>query len=260
MTQVYGPERRRVPPPPQTGASTLEDDLEDVILALAPYFLFAFVLAVAGAGAIFVALLRPGTLHDLMASLAGAEPKAYWYLSRSSAFVSYGLLWFSMVLGLAITNKMARVWRGGPTFAALHEHTGLLGLIFGLFHALALLGDHYIGYTFTEVMVPFAGVEYRPLWVGVGQIALYLTALVTLSFYARRWIGQKRWRLLHYLSFAVFALALIHGLFSGTDSASLLVLMMYWASFVSVLGLITSRVLSAVARQFTTTQRSTPRS
>ena len=38
---------------------------------------------------------------------AGVEPKAYWYLSRSSAIVAYILLWISMVLGLAITNKLA---------------------------------------------------------------------------------------------------------------------------------------------------------
>src|SRR5574337_971091 len=257
LKQVSGPERPRVPRPPQTEAPTLEDDLEEIVLGLAPYFLFVFVLALAVSVAIFVGLLHPGTLQGLTASLAGAEPKVYWYLSRSAAFVSYGLLWCSMILGLAITNKLARVWPGGPTFAALHEHTGLLGLGFGVFHALALLGDHYIGYSLAEVLVPFAGLNYRPLWVGIGQIALYLTALVTLRFYVRRWIGQRRWRLIHYLSFVVFVLALIHGLFSGTDSASLLILMMYWASFVSVMGLIIYRALSAVARQSAPAQRST---
>ncbi len=258
-TQVSGPEHRPVLRPAQAETPTLVDDLEDVVLALAPYFLFAFVLALAAGGAIFLGLLRPGTLQGLQASLSGAEPKVYWYLSRASAFVSYGLLWGSMALGLGITNKVTRLWPGGPTFADLHEHTGLLGLGFGLFHALALLGDHYIGYSLAEILVPFAGVNYRPLWVGIGQIALYLTALVTLSFYVRRWIGQRTWRLLHYLSFLAFGMALIHGLFSGTDSGSFLTLMMYWASFVSLAGLFVYRAATAVERRLAPVQASSGR-
>ena len=38
-----------------------------------------------------------------------------------------------------------------------------------------------------------------------------------LSFRARRWIGQRGWRLLHYTSFAAFGLALMHALYAGTD-------------------------------------------
>src|SRR5258708_778642 len=219
------------------------DELEDALLAVAPYVVVALLAAAAFVGAIVVALAQPAWLSQLLGSLTGVTPKAYWYLSRSSAIVGYFMLWASMVLGLAITNKLARAWPGGPTFAALHEHTGWLGLVLSAFHALILLGDGYIGYNLAQLLVPFASANYLPFWVGLGQISVYLMAFVVVSFYLKRWIGYRLWRTLHYLSFAVFALALLHGLMSGTDSAGLPMQIIYWSSAASVVGLILYRIL-----------------
>lgn len=183
---------------------------------------------------------QAGGLAALGTALLGAH--SAWYLSRASAFVSYILLWWSMVLGLSITNRLARVWPGGPTASDLHEHASLLGLVFGALHALVLLGDQYIGYNLAQVLIPFASASYLPLWVGLGQVALYLMIVVTLSFYVRRWIGARTWRTLHYLSFLVFALALAHGIFSGTDSSTPWVAAMYLGSAVSLLAMTIYRI------------------
>ena len=165
-------------------------------------------------------VVLPAWLPDMSASLLGREPKGYWYLSRASGFVAFGLLWLSAALGVAITNKLVRLWPGGPTAIDLHQHTGLLGLTFALFHTLILLGDRYVGYTMAGLLVPFASVGYRSFWVGLGQIAFYLMLVVWLSFYVRRRIGHRWWRRVHYLSFLLFLLALAHGMSSGPDSAS----------------------------------------
>lgn len=71
-----------------------------------------------------------------------------------------------------------------------------------------LLRDQYIGYTLAQVLVPFGSTSYEQLWVGIGQVGIYLMALVTIGSYIRRWIGPRSWRLLHYLSYLAFALAL----------------------------------------------------
>ena len=62
-------------------------------------------------------LLQVNWLAGIQASLAGSDPTAFWYLSRATAFVGFGLLWLSMASGLAITNKLARLWPGGPAAA-----------------------------------------------------------------------------------------------------------------------------------------------
>jgi hypothetical protein len=53
----------------------------------------------------------------------------------------------SVAFGLIMTNRMARVWPGGPTAFDLHQFTSLLGLAFAVFRGLILLGDQYIKYT-----------------------------------------------------------------------------------------------------------------
>ncbi len=230
--------RPRAAPEPQSWA----DALEDVLLGLAPYAVAGLALVAAAVVAVAVVVAQPAWFTQLTASLVGVEPKAYWYLSRSGAIVGYFMLWGSMVIGLAITNKMARAWPGGPTFAALHEHTSWLGLIFSAFHAIILLADGYIGYNLNQLLIPFASSNYRPLWVGLGQISLYLLAFVVLSFYLRRWISYRLWRSIHYLSFAVFGLGMLHGVMSGTDTAGLPMLAIYWASTLSVVGLLVYRL------------------
>ncbi len=200
------------------------DDLKSSL----PWGYAALILLAAVVGALAAAVILPAWLPNVADSLLGSAPKAYWYLSRTSAFVAYGLLWVSMMTGVIITNKMARVWPGGPTAYDLHEYTSVLGLAFAPFHGLILMGDQYIAYTLAQVLTPFASVNYRPGWVGVGQIGLYIFGLVTLSFYVRRWLGYRSWRIIHFLSFVMFAMAMVHGVWSGTDTSSVWVQAMYW--------------------------------
>jgi predicted ferric reductase len=187
----------------------------------------------------------PYWLPDLAASLVGPSPKAYWYLSRASGFVAYLLIWLSVVLGLLITGKLSRLWPGGPTTVDLHQFSGLLGLAFVVFHALILLGDRYVGYTPLQLLLPFAGGDYRPLAVGLGQVAGYLGALVALSFYVRRHIGYRLWRLVHFGSFAVYALVTAHALAAGTDAGSPFVVALYGATALTTFFLTVFRILMA---------------
>src|SRR4051794_1071420 len=98
-------------------------------------------LVAGGIGVLAALFLVPAWLPGMSAAFTGVEPKALWYLSRASGFVAFDLLWLSMALGLAITNKLARAWPGGPAAFDLHQHASILGLIFGIIHPLALLGS-----------------------------------------------------------------------------------------------------------------------
>jgi predicted ferric reductase len=205
--------------------------------------LIGFLLAVA-LGTFGAVILQPSWVPALLRSLVGADPKAYWYLARGAGFVALGLLWTSMALGLLITNKIARSWPGAPAAFALHEYVSLLGIAFAIFHALILLGDHYINYKLAQILVPFGSVNYHPLWVGLGQIGLYVWTVVALSFYIRQRIGPKLWRLIHFASFFTFVVAVIHGLGSGTDASMPWAQNVYWALGGSFLFLTVYRIVA----------------
>lgn len=186
------------------------------------------ILLAATVGAAVALLLLPFIAPALAQSLLGANPKAFWYLSRSTALVALVLLWLSNISGLLITGKVARTWPGSQTAFSLHEYVSILGLAFALFHAIILLGDSYIQYTLVQILLPFSGGAYRPEWVKIGQLALYVWAIVTVSFYVRKLISQRVWKILHYFSFFTFAASIIHGIASGTDTSLPFVQGLYW--------------------------------
>jgi predicted ferric reductase len=197
-------------------------------------------------GTLLSAVVLPNWLPGLTSSVLGDSPKMFWYLSRGSAMVGFCLLWMSMALGLVITNRIARIWPGGPAAFDLHQYVSLLGLGFGLFHALILLGDRFINETLLQVLVPFANQSYRPVWVGLGQVAFYTWVLLVGSFYIRKQIGGKTWRWVHFAGFLTFALVLVHGILSGTDSHTVWAGVMYWFAGGSLLLLLFYRIMVTV--------------
>jgi predicted ferric reductase len=198
------------------------------------------------AGVLLSVYILPMWLPGLTSSISGEAPKVFWYLSRGSAIVAFVLLWASMALGLIITNKMARLWPGGPAAFDLHQYFSLLGLGFALVHATILIGDEYIQLDLWRVLAPFTSQSYKPIWVGLGQIGIYVWALLVGSFYVRKRIGTKAWRWIHFSSFMTFALVMVHGIVSGTDSQTLWASLMYWIAGGSLLFLLYYRILVTV--------------
>jgi predicted ferric reductase len=223
----------------KTTSTTTEDNLPQTM----PFQEALLVLLITLAAILFAINLMPLWLPGLAYSESGDAPQVYWFLSRGSAMAGYWILWLSMTSGVMITNKMAQKWPGIPPAYEVHQYTSLLGLAFGLFHALILTGDHYINYTILQVLIPFNSPSYRPTWVGIGQIAFYVWAIVNFSFYVRKRIGKKAWRLIHFASFASFVGILIHGFFSGTDASAPWAQASYWLSGGILLFLIIYRVV-----------------
>jgi predicted ferric reductase len=195
-------------------------------------------------------LVLPAVLPGLAASLQADNAKFYWYLSRGSAVSAYVLLWMSMILGLLMSNRLAKHWPGAPAANDLHQYVSLLGLGLTAFHAVILTGDAYLKLNLAQIAIPFGVSSYRPFQVGLGQIAFILWAIVAASFYVKKRIGVKAWKLVHFFSFVLFGFALIHGITSGSDTGETWMRVIYWSSAASILLLTVYRVLMAAANQF----------
>jgi predicted ferric reductase len=222
--------------------SKIQEDPEDIGRSL-PFQQVILMVLVVLAGVLFALNILPALLPGMVFSVTGDAPKVFWFLSRGSAIAAYWLLWLSMCSGVIITNKLAQLWPGIPPAYEIHEYTSLLGLCFALFHALILTGDRYIAYTVAQVLTPFASANYRPVWVGIGQLSFYVWGVVTFSFYVRKRIGKKAWRLIHFLSYGSLIGAMVHGIFSGTDTPAVWTHYLYWFSGASLLFLTVYRVL-----------------
>ena len=223
----------------------IETQMNDDVPLLNPIEMLLMLLAFAG-GAFAAAVLLPAWLPGLSASLLGDAPKAYWYLARATGVVAYVLLWLSMVFGMVVSNKMARLWNGGPTAIELHQFITWLAVAFSVFHALILLGDKYIRATLVQVLTPFAYSGYEPIWVGIGQLGFYLAVIIAASFYLRKQIGYRAWRALHYGSFVLYLVLTLHGIFAGTDTTAPGMMLLYVGSSLLVYFLLLVRILNAI--------------
>ena len=173
---------------------------------------------------------------------------AFWYMARSGGIVAYLLLWLSTVWGLTLSSKITDGLVPAPIAYGLHEFLSIGAVIFALLHAVVLLGDSYIEFTIFHLAIPFIA-PYEPFWTGLGIIGLYLTAVLTGSFYVRKHIGQKTWRMLHYLTFAAYGLALVHGLMAGTDSGLTEMKLLYLSTGFTILFLTYYRLFTLKVKE-----------
>ncbi len=143
--------------------------------------------------------------------------QALWYVTRAAGLMAYFLLWLSTAWGLAVSSKIFDPLLHRAFTYDMHQFISLLAIGFTFLHVAVLLGDRYLPFSIAAALIPFIA-PYRPLWVGVGTLGLYLTLLVSITFYLRRWIGQKTFRAIHSSSFLAYAAVTAHGLMAGTDS------------------------------------------
>lgn len=153
----------------------------------------------------------------------GAIPKfsgtSLWVTSRAAGVTAFVALTLDVIFGLLVSTGAGD--RLVPRARSVDVHRWLSSVALALtgVHAIALLGDRFVRFDVLDLLVPFLS-SYRSVAVALGVLATYGVLLVDLSFSWRRRIGGKAWRKLHYLSFFVFAAALLHGWLAGSDSSS----------------------------------------
>jgi sulfoxide reductase heme-binding subunit YedZ len=164
----------------------------------------------------------------------------WWLASRSAGIVAFVLITAAVLLGLFMAGNVYRRPGLKGRLVKVHEQIALTALVAIGAHGVLLLGDAWLQPGITGISIPFT-IAYRPLWVGLGIIAGYLALLLGPTYYLRRRIGAKRWRLVHRATVVVFALAVAHSLGSGTDGASLWMRTMAITSVVAVAVLLVLR-------------------
>jgi methionine sulfoxide reductase heme-binding subunit len=165
-----------------------------------------------------------------------------WYVARSGGMLAFLLLTASVVAGLLLSGR-AKI-EGWPRFALedVHRFLGLLAGAFIVVHGGALLLDGYLPFSLRSLFVPGTA-PYRPLAVALGVVAAELLVALAIANRYRKELSYRFWRRTHYLNFAVWALALVHGLTAGTDSTTPWALALYLASAGAVVGLTVRRAL-----------------
>lgn len=168
-------------------------------------------------------------------------PSPLWYTSRGIGLALLLTVTATVVLG-TVTNGR---WQadGWPRFltAELHRNLSLIALALLLLHGLTVVLDPYANLGLRDITIPFAS-AYRPLWLGLGVLAGELLVAVVLTSLVRRHLGYGLWRLVHWAAYAVWPLAVLHGLGTGSDTASGWALLLYAGCAAAVLLAVLTRL------------------
>jgi sulfoxide reductase heme-binding subunit YedZ len=150
-------------------------------------------------------------------SVASIGPSAYWYLTRGTGAVALLLLTASVVLGVLGSLRFSSArW---PRFAVdtLHRDISLLVIVVLVVHIVTSVLDSFAPIAWTDAVIPFAS-SYRPLWLGFGALSFDLLLALVVTSLVRRRLGYQRWRAIHWLAYASWPVAVLHGLGTGSDT------------------------------------------
>jgi methionine sulfoxide reductase heme-binding subunit len=165
---------------------------------------------------------------------------AIWYAARASGVAAYVVLSLVVCLGMSLGGKVqSRRW---PRFSLedVHRFGGLLvGSLIGI-HILTIAADSFLPFSLTQLLVPFTS-SYRPIWTGLGIAAAELLLALAITNHYRKRLPYSFWRKAHYLNFAVWTLASVHGLMSGTDRGAAWLAILYGVAVASVLSMLVWR-------------------
>jgi sulfoxide reductase heme-binding subunit YedZ len=173
-------------------------------------------------------------------------PHLFWITSRAAGTAALVLSSFGASIGLLMGGRLLR--GRGPDLRVVHEALSLATIVAIVVHAAALVGDGFLHPSVLDVTVPFVS-GYKTSWTTIGIVGGWAMIVLGLSYYARAWIGQQRWRYLHRFTAIAWILGVVHSLGEGTDAGLTWFLVMTAIVVVPVVALLGARWLTEPSPQ-----------
>lgn len=172
----------------------------------------------------------------------------FWYLSRASGMVAWLVLAASCLWGILLITRMLKPADRPAWLLDLHRWLGALSIITTAVHMATLVGDNYVHFSWTELLVP-QGSPWKTTAVTWGVLAFYVMVVVELTSLVMKKLPRKLWHGIHLLSYVLFGMATVHGLMAGTDADNKVFVLALTAVMAIVLFSLLARILQARAKR-----------
>jgi hypothetical protein len=143
-----------------------------------------------------------------------------WAASRATALSSIVLLTVTFVLGMLTSARTAGTTGGRVVSTALHRTLALLMVAFIAVHVITAIAETYVDIGWISALVPFTS-AYQTVWIGLGTLALDLVLALIITSLLRHRLPTRLWRGIHWASYALWPIAVVHGLTSVTVDKTL---------------------------------------
>ena len=163
-----------------------------------------------------------GVVVATLAAPALQDRMMPWILGRG-----LGLAAYLDIVALALVGTWFRHpwrWRRPVLHPAvllrLHVALAVAAVILVAGHVVVFALDRYAGVGWVGTLIP-GRATYRPLAVGLGTLGLYVGAAVGISAGAAGRFAGSHWLAIHRLALGGVALAWLHSVLAGSDTAAL---------------------------------------
>jgi sulfoxide reductase heme-binding subunit YedZ len=147
--------------------------------------------------------------------------KVLWYLSRATGVASIVLLTAVLVLGMLTASRRSPSGVRSAVVMGLHRSLALGASAFLVVHIATAIAETYVDIDLISAIVPLTA-GYEAAWVGLGTLAVDLTAAVVVTSLLRHRLPERAWRAVHLTAFALWPLAVAHGITLGTSDEPVL--------------------------------------
>jgi methionine sulfoxide reductase heme-binding subunit len=167
-----------------------------------------------------------------------------WYTTRATGLAALVLLTATLFLGILTAGRATSAL---PAFARaeIHRRLSILTVVFLALHVLTTVVDTYVHVSLLAIIIPFSS-NYHRFWLALGTIGVDFFIAVAVSSALRQHLSARTWRLLHWLAYVSWPVAIAHAWGMGTDAKLNWVLGLFIASVASIVGVTTWRVVTAI--------------
>lgn len=174
------------------------------------------------------------------------DPHIWWYISRISAMVAWGLMSFSVVWGVLLASRVFRGLDNPAWLKDIHKYLSTLTVALAGVHTAALTLDPFVKFDIADLLIPgvatYEGATpLVELALAVGVVAFWImTAVYVTSLFMDK-LPRWFWKGTHYSAYLVFFAIGIHAAYAGSDVGS------WWYGAVSI-WVITMGMLALIIR------------
>jgi hypothetical protein len=170
-----------------------------------------------------------------------------WPLIRVAGLVSYYLMFIGIALGILYGLPSLR-GKAKQRIYQWHSRFQSAGVLAVLVHVMLLAIDRYMPFDWDQLLIPFSYPQHRAAY-GFGSLAMYGLLIILLTTDFRSLLPRRLWLAIHLSAYPFFLLAMLHGLFSGTDTREPLVFAGYVATAAGLVLLTVIRGIADRAKQ-----------
>ena len=151
--------------------------------------------------------------------MIGLTTPYLWYTTRATGVVAMLLFTAVVALGTLVANRVGGTFIGRFEINEVHRSLSRVAVVFLVIHIATTVLDSFVSTGLVSAFIPMTS-SYKRIPVALGAVSFDLILAVWISSLLKLRMKNQTWRFIHWFSWLGYAISLVHGYLTGTDTHS----------------------------------------